>query len=53
MLSCILLVPVLSFFEETAPIRTLNPVFWLEAIAIVAFGVSWLVKGEAILGDDA
>lgn len=25
--------------------------FWLEAIAIVAFGVSWLVKGEAILKD--
>lgn len=27
------------------------PVFWLEGIAVFAFGVSWLTKGEAILGD--
>ena len=26
-------------------------VFWLEAITVFAFGVSWLTKGEAILGD--
>ena len=25
-----------------------QPVFWLESIAIWAFGISWLVKGEAI-----
>lgn len=25
--------------------------FWLEVVMLVAFGVSWLVKGEAILGD--
>lgn len=29
-----------------------NPVFWLEAIGVVAFGVSWLTKGEAMLGDE-
>jgi hypothetical protein len=28
-----------------------NPVFWLETIAIAAFGISWLVKGQAILRD--
>lgn len=33
-------------------LETLNPVFWLESLAIVSFGVSWLVKGEAILGDE-
>ena len=27
------------------------PVFWLEGIAVIAFGTSWLTKGEAILGD--
>lgn len=27
-------------------------VFWLESIAVVAFGVSWLTKGEAMLKDD-
>jgi hypothetical protein len=25
--------------------------FWMESVAVVAFGVSWLVKGEAILED--
>ena len=28
-----------------------NPVYWLESLAVVAFGVSWLTKGEAILQD--
>lgn len=28
-----------------------SPVYWLEAIAILAFGISWVVKGEAILKD--
>ena len=53
MLAAILLVPVLHFLPEsvTAGIMELNPVFWLEAIAVVAFGVSWLTKGEAILSD--
>ena len=32
-------------------VRDTRAVFWLEALAIVAFGVSWLVKGEAILKD--
>jgi hypothetical protein len=26
-------------------------VFWAETIALVAFGVSWLTKGEAIYPD--
>ena len=34
-------------------VMQLDPVFWLEAIAIVAFGVSWFTKGEAILKDQA
>ena len=28
-----------------------NLTFWMEAIAIEAFGISWLVKGETILRD--
>jgi hypothetical protein len=28
-----------------------KPVYWLETLAILAFGISWLTKGEAILGD--
>lgn len=30
----------------------LNPIYWLEAISIVAFGISWITKGEAILKDE-
>ena len=36
----------------TAALDTLDPVFWLEAVAVIAFGVSWLTKGEAILKDE-
>ena len=53
MAACILLTFVFflvpSVYEALAPY---GPVFWLEAIAILAFGVSWLVKGEAILKDE-
>ena len=28
-----------------------NPVFWLESVMVIAFGVSWFVKGEGILED--
>lgn len=28
----------------------IQPVFWLESLAIGAFGMSWLVKGDAISG---
>lgn len=32
-------------------IAELHPVFWLESVAIIAFGVSWLIKGETIMKD--
>ena len=46
---------VLMAIVERTPIGaradSLNPVFWLESLAIVAFGISWLTKGETILKD--
>jgi hypothetical protein len=33
-------------------IKFLKPTFVLETIALVAFGISWLTKGEAILKDN-
>jgi hypothetical protein len=30
----------------------IDPVFWLESVAVIAFGVSWLTKGEAMLKDE-
>lgn len=34
-----------------AAVDTLNPIFWLETVAILAFGFSWFVKSEAIFAD--
>lgn len=50
-LACIGLILLLALMQDTAPLTRLDPVFWLEATAVVAFGVSWLTKGEAILKD--
>jgi hypothetical protein len=42
----------LAFVPRDASIFALSPLFWLESIAITAFGISWFVKGEAILKDE-
>jgi hypothetical protein len=34
-----------------AALADLKPVFWLESLALWAFGISWMVKGEVILQD--
>lgn len=34
--------------EQRCGIRALRPVLWLEIVAVVAFGVSWLVKGRGV-----
>jgi hypothetical protein len=34
-----------------ARLAAAKPVFVLETVAILAFGISWLVKGEAIMAD--
>jgi uncharacterized membrane protein YiaA len=50
-LLCIALLAIYGAFLQNSSIAELRPVFWLEAIAVIAFGASWLVKGEAILQD--
>jgi hypothetical protein len=54
MATCILLMTIYTFLPEaaTASLKAYNPLFWLETIAILAFGVSWITKGEAILKDE-
>lgn len=38
--------------EEYFPVlHKFDPIFWLEVIALWAFGISWLTKGKAILFD--
>ena len=53
MLACIVLMAIYKFWVEGAApgLQAYEPVFWLEAAAIFAFGVSWFTKGEAILAD--
>ena len=50
MVICILLIAIFSFLPDT--LKVYKPVYWLESIAILAFGFSWLIKGEAILKDE-
>ena len=48
---CITLVAIDFAFFKNSAIQGLHPVLALESIMVWAFGISWLVKGEAILGD--
>jgi hypothetical protein len=54
MLAALILIVILAFLQGQAilEVKRLALVFWLESIAIVAFGISWLTKGEAILKDE-
>ena len=51
---CILLIAAyyLLLNGVASPLKEYRPVFWLEALALLAFGVSWFTKGEAILKDE-
>jgi hypothetical protein len=51
-LVCIGLVVLVALLPPDSRVRDLRPVFWLESIAVVAFGVSWFTKGGAILRDE-
>jgi len=54
-LTCLVFIGIYSFLPITITnqIDTYNPIFWLESIAIIAFGFAWLVKGEAIMKDQS
>lgn len=47
-------IAILGFLPDslTASFENLDPVFWLESVAVISFGVSWYVKGEGILEDE-
>lgn len=47
---CLVLIAVLNLLPP-GPIDDVQPVFWLETIASVSFGVSWLIKGETLMKD--
>jgi hypothetical protein len=45
------LIAVYHFGDYGTTNTNLKPIFWLETIALFAFGSSWLIKGEIILKD--
>lgn len=47
-LSAIILIPLADFLPNAEKLHT---TFWLEWVALLAFGTSWLVKGQLILAD--
>lgn len=49
--SLLLLLIYFAAFKGNPNIDKLKPVFWLETLALLAFGISWLVKGETIYRD--
>lgn len=55
MLICVVLIGFYAaFLKERFPFLVkLDPIFWLEAIALWSFGTSWLVKGRTLFKDPA
>jgi len=54
MIGCIILIAVYKALGTSAmgqSLSQLKPIFWLETIALWAFGVSWLTKGRTIYAD--
>ncbi len=54
MIVCIVLIAIYAAFIKTKfpEIKKLDPVFWLESIALFAFGISWLTKGQFLFEDE-
>lgn len=48
---CLVLAVVAGVGLGTDLKAELRPLFWLESVAVLAFGVSWLVKGETLFRD--
>ncbi len=54
MLIALALILIYSIAPDSAVARLekYHPVFWFESIAIEAFGIAWMTKGEAVLKDE-
>ena len=51
--SLILIIAYMWFLDNLYPgLEHLNPVFWLESIVLLSFGVSWLTKGQLFFRDE-
>jgi hypothetical protein len=50
-LACIALLLLIDRLPPDSALLKVDPVFWIETIALFAFGVSWLIKGEVAMRD--
>jgi hypothetical protein len=48
---CIVLIGLYHLIWKGTALDHLEPVFWLETVALCSFGFSWFVKGEALWRD--
>ena len=51
MLACTALIGLYYGRLQNTAVAALHPVFWLESLALWAFGASWFVKGETLWKD--
>jgi hypothetical protein len=52
MLACVALIGLVAFTRLGELLGRYSPVFWLESVALFAFGLSWFTKSGAILKDE-
>ena len=50
-LACMAAIGLCSWLLKETVLAELKPVFWLEAVALWAFGFSWFIKGETLWRD--
>lgn len=53
MLGCVVGIGLYALLLKDTAIAALEPIFWLESLALWAFGLSWFVKGETLWKDRA
>jgi hypothetical protein len=52
MIVCIVGIAVFEFLVNSQFREKWHPVFWLESLALVSFGFSWITKAEMVFSDD-
>ncbi|MCP4311961.1 MAG: hypothetical protein GY790_11915 [Bacteroidetes bacterium] len=52
-ISLLLIISYMWFLGNLYPgLKRLDPVFWLESIVLLSFGISWLTKGQLFFRDE-
>jgi uncharacterized membrane protein len=51
MILAIVCIALYTIFFRGTSLAAMNPVLILESVALLAFGISWLVKGHTLFRD--